>query len=152
MQTPIHKLFNFGTETARHLFDRQGYIVPMWIGVNKRGSHTPLIIHDMSDKNKVAEIVRAFLRKEGVSMYVSMLECWLYEGKDIPPEVCKRESLEYNPDSREAIHILAEDNGGNIVSGHFYILRPEHGRPKLSPLKLAPEETKSEGRFVRMFD
>ena len=152
MKNPLRKLFDFGAETANHMFKHQGYLVPMWIGVNKKGSHIPLLVSDMSDKDKVAEIVRAFLRKQGITLYVSLLECWTYEGKEIPPEIHEGKSLEHNPDRREAIAIIAEDNDGNVISGRYYILRPEHGKPKLSPLKIESEVTKTEGRFVGMFD
>ena len=151
MKTPLRRLFYFAAETAIHIFNRQGYIEPMWIAINKKGSHVPMIVADMSDKNKVAEAVRAFLKKEGATKYVSMLECWTYEGKEIPQEIREGKSLEHNPDRREAVTIVAEDNEGNTLCGRFYILRPEHGKPKLSPLKVDPEATETEGRFVGMF-
>lgn len=152
MDTQLRKLFNFGAETAKHLFERLGHLNPMWVGVNKKGSHVPLVLADMSDKDRVAEEVRRFLRKEGVTRYVSMLECWMYEGKEVPQEVIEGRSLEHNPDRREAIQIIAEDNEGNVISGFFYILRPEHGKPKLSPIRVLPENTETEGRFARMFE
>lgn len=151
MDAPIQMLFNFGAETASNFFNLHGYLAPMWIGVNAKGSHVPLLVSDMSDKDKVVEHVRAFIKREKITRYVSMLECWIYEGKEIPPEIARGESLEHNPDRREAIQVIAEDNEGNIISGHFYILRPEHGRPKLSPLKFLPPETETKGRFIGMF-
>jgi len=150
--TPFRRLFDFGAETAAFMFNKQGYLEPMWIGVNKKGSHTPLIVADMSDKDKASEAIRKWLKKEGITRYVSMLECWVYEGKEIPPEVFEGKSIEHNPDRREAITILAEDNKGNMISGRYYILRPEHGKPKLSPIKVDPCDMESEGRFVGMFD
>ena len=152
--TPLRKLFDFGTETAASIFNKQSYLEPMWIGVNKKGSHIPLLVSDMSDKNKAAETVRCFLKKQGIIRYVSMLESWVWEGKEgeIPPEILEGKSLEHNPDRREAIIITAEDNEGNEISGRFYILRPEHGKPKLSPLKLDPREMESVGRFAGMFN
>lgn len=152
MKTPLRRLFTFGAETAIHLFNKQGYLEPMWIGVNRRGSHVPLLVTNMSDKNNVSKIIRDFLKKQGITRYVSMVECWTYEGKEIPQEILNGKSLEHNPDRREAIAIIAEDNEGNTISGRFYILRPEHGKPKLSPLKVDAKQTTTEGRFVRMFD
>jgi hypothetical protein len=149
----LEKLFRFGAETAEFLFNKQGFLVPMWIGVNERGSKQPLLIPDFGDKDSAAEQVREFLRRGKIIRYVSMLECWVYEGKDVPPEILAGQSLEKNPDRREAIHILAEDRDDNTISGRFYILRPEHDKPKLSPLKT--EELsggRTEGRFVKMFD
>lgn len=151
MQTPLDKLFNFGVESATHLFNRLGSLEPMWIGVDKKGSHIPLLVRDMSDKDKVAKVVRDFIKRQGIIRYVSMLECWTYEGKEMPREIIEGRSLEHNPDRREAVYILAEDNEGNSISGALFILRPEHGKPKLSPIKVHPKDTESEGRFVGMF-
>lgn len=148
----LEKLFRFGAETAEHLFNKQGHLLPMWVGVNAKGAHSPLLIPDFDDKDRAAEIVRSFLKDRKIVRYVSMIECWTYQGKDMPPEIAAGKSLETNPDRREAIHILAEDNGGNTISGRLFILRPEHGKPKLSPLKIYGDVEKTEGRFVKMFD
>lgn len=152
MEAPLKKLFTFGAETADHVFNRLGRLTPMWIGVNGKGSHLPLIIADLSDKDAVADAVRSFLKKNGITRYVMIAECWMYKGKKIPNEVLEGKSIKNNRDRREAIHVFAEDNKGNSISGRFYILRPEHGKPKLSPLKMDAEKTKSEGRFVGMFE
>lgn len=151
-KTPLRKLFDFAAESAAFIFNKQGYLVPMWVGINKKGAHIPITIQNMDDKDAVAQAIRDFLRKEGIVSVVCMLECWFYEGKEIPPEIREGRSLEENPDRREAIHILAEDRDGTIISGCYYILRPEHGPPKLSRLKMHPSGTESEGRFVKMFD
>lgn len=151
MNTPLRKLFDIGAEAAKQLFDLLGYVNPTWFGVDKNGSNVPLLITDLSDKDKAAESVREFLRQHDVSRYVSILECWMYEGKEVPQEILEGRSLEHNPDRREAIQIIAEDNEGNVISGVFYILRPEHGKPKLSPIRMMPENADTEGWFVRMF-
>jgi hypothetical protein len=151
--TPLRTLFNFGSETAAFMFNKMGYLKPMWIGVNNKGAHLPLIVRDMSDKDKVAADVRAFLKKEGAVRYVSMLESWLGEFRkgEVPLEILAGGQLEHHPDRREIISIIAEDNEGKIISGRFYILRPEHDKPKLSPIKVESENTESMGRFAGMF-
>lgn len=151
MDTELRKLFDFGAASAEHLFKAQGHLLPMWVGVTKRGGHLPLIIRDMDDKDKVAEAIKTWLKKHGISRYVSMLECWTYEGKEIPAEITEGRSLEENPDRREAIHLMAEDKDGNYISGVFYILRPEHGRPTLSPIKIDARRGDVSGRFTNMF-
>ncbi len=148
----LEKLFKFGADSAAHLFGQTGYLVPMWVGIDKKSAHIPLIVTNLDDKDRVANTVKEFIKKNGITHYVSMLECWMYEGKELPPEYLTGKSLEDNPDRREAIHILAEDKDGNTISGRFYILRPERGRAKLSPLKVDPPPEKVEGRFVGMFD
>jgi hypothetical protein len=149
----LQKLFLFGTESARFMFEKQGYLLPMWVGISDKGAHIPLMVKDMEDKDQVSDGVRQFLKEKKITRYVSMLECWTLEGvKEVPPEILAGGSLEKNPDRREAIHVLAEDKDGSTISGCFYILRPEHGKPKLSPLKVHPKEGNAEGRFAKMFD
>lgn len=152
MKPPLQKLFDFAADAASSLFKRQGYLIPMWVGINKKGTHVPLIVRDMDDKDRVVQVVKEFLKREGITQYASMLECWIYEGEEVPPEILEGKSLEHNPDRREAIHILAEDTDGNSLSGHFYILRPEHGKPTLTPLKMLSADGKTEGRFIGLLD
>jgi hypothetical protein len=151
----LQKLFLFGTESARFMFEKQGFLLPMWVGISDKGAHIPLMVKDMEDKDQIADGVRQFLKEKKITRYVSMLECWTLKAKGeagIPPEVLSGGSLEKHPDRREAIHVLAEDKSGDTISGMFYILRPEHGKPKLSPLKVYPKEGAAEGRFAKMFD
>lgn len=148
----LEKLFKFGAESVEHLFKVQGYLVPMWVGISDKGAHVPIIVPDLDDKDAVAEKIKEFLKKEKIQRYVCMMEAWIYEGKEMPPEVKEGKSIEHNPDRREVIHILAEDRDGNTMSGQYYILRPEHGKPKLSPLKVHEKASRTEGRFARMFN
>lgn len=147
----INKLFQFGAETAKHLFERQGYLLPMWVGVDERGHHQPLLLTKMDDKDAVAEGVKEFLKEKKIVAYVSMIECWIYVGDKMPPEIKEGRSLEHNQDRREGVHLLAEDKDGKSVSGGYFILRPEHSKATLSPLKMHPKASKAVGRFVSMF-
>jgi hypothetical protein len=53
-----------------------------------------------------------------------------------------------HPDRREGLRITAEDRSGECISGHFYILRPEHGPPVLSPFHEDEEWTPMGGRLM----
>ena len=147
----LDKLFEFGAGGAKFLFEKQRVLHPMWIGISDKGAHIPLLVHSLDDKEMVAEKIRQFLKKNQIERYVSMIECWIVEGEAVTPEALAGEPLANNPDRREAIDIFAEDKEGNTMSGRYYILRPEHGRPKLSKLKV-DKGAQSTGRFVKMFD
>lgn len=150
----LKDLFDHGAETAEFLFKAQGELIPMWLCVDDAGGMHPLIMPDMEDKDKVAATVRQFLKKNKIVQYVAMIECWMLEEKrdKVPAEVLSGEaSLEHHPDRREAIHIMAESKSGEYQSGVYYILRPEHGKPTLSPFKVIGMN-EAEGRFVKMFD
>lgn len=150
----LDRLFNFGAESAQHLFLRQGELLPVWAVLDEKDCIKILVVAEMTDKDAVAEKVKEFIKKQKATAYVSAIEAWVVEipkGGDMPREIKEGRSLKHNPDRRELINILAEDNQGNSVSGCYYILRPEHGKPKLSPLKVFPKATKTEGRFTNMF-
>jgi hypothetical protein len=61
--------------------------------------------------------------------------------------IMNRIGVKVHPDRREAVIIGAEDYITGMMMGIRYILRPEHGKPSLSPLTIEPFN-KSEGRFV----
>src|SRR5437879_6390282 len=145
-------LFTHGADTAEYLFKAQGEIFPMWLAQDQRGRRYPLVISDMSDKDKAADAVKTWLKEKNIIRYVHMIECWVLEGhtKDIPQEIIEGKSIEHHQDRREAIHVMAEDREGNAISGCYYILRPEHSKVTLSPFK-KHEKMQSEGRFVKMF-
>jgi hypothetical protein len=45
-------------------------------------------------------------------------------------------NLADHPDKRKVCFIIAADHEGNQVAGYRFILKPEHGKPKLSPLTI----------------
>lgn len=151
----IHELYKHGQEAARMLFDKTGEIQPMWICITKGGVVMP-IVAPMTDKEQLAEALRELFREKQVVCYVSMLECWMLLGK---PERTKDfqkyiegASISQHPERREAVNIVAESKDTQLM-GHFFILRPEHGKPTLSPFKnLSAEGAHVEGRFVKMLE
>jgi hypothetical protein len=78
------------------------------------------------------------------------LEAWCVEAKEIPSSHRLGGSLASHPDRREIVAIVAEDCDGSHKQGSLYILRPESGKPTLSPVKIFPS-AEAVGRFVNLF-
>lgn len=147
----LNELFKHGAEAAELIFKQQREIHPMWICQDEKGKIAPLVIR-IGDKDETVNAVRDFIRKKNIISYVAMVECWMIEMKKGQPSPYEAvETLEDHPDRREAIHVYAEDRHGKKLSGRFYILRPEHGIPTLSPFVVDDKATETSGRFVNLF-
>lgn len=128
--------------TARETFKEKGEVHPMWCGhtvLNELVMVLPEQFRNADDKDKAVAAVRRIFKEKEVVAFSFMCEAWILESRTASPEAFKRgmnigrnESLEHNPDRREVIQVVAEDRESTI-SGHYFILRPEHGKPTLSP-------------------
>lgn len=71
----------------------------------------------------------------------------------LPHQITAPDAMEYigrmseHPDRREVVAINAEDCDGANMMGWYFILRPEHGKPTLSPLHMS-EATESAGQLM----
>lgn len=147
----LDALFQHGVETAKMLFDKSGSISPMWIAVCEDGSIIP-IVTQMEDKDDTVAVIKQLFKDREVVRYVSLLEAWaLVLGKDakIPESMERGGSIASHPERREIIWVTAEDRHGNTKVGQYFILRPEHGKPTLSPFK-EMDGDRSEGRFANL--
>jgi hypothetical protein len=124
-------LIQFASAQAEVIFRRTGQIFPMWHAIKSNGEQ--LILNSPSeDKDLAVAMVKAAFELEDVVTYVFISEVWMLsttEDRDRIPN-----SLSDHPDRREGIFFAAEDNRGGEQTAHRFILRPEHGKPKLTPL------------------
>lgn len=150
----LESIFDHGKETAKYIFDMQGDIKPMWIVETKDGDRVPMMVEITSNKDEVAEAVKKALKKLKAVRYVSILEAWAIETKDqkIPESLLLGAPVSQHPDRREIVAIFAQDKVEGCMSGMFYILRPEIGKPRLSGFKEYPKSDKHEGRFVNLLE
>ena len=106
------------------------------------------------DKANAVALVKVLFAKHKVDRYVFMDEAWILEAHDRIPsreemQRIQREGLEHHPDRREILMFSAEDRRGNRLMAHRFILRPERGKAKLSPLKVIDwTEGETKGRMV----
>lgn len=150
--TNLENIFDHGREFAKHIFDVQGHIHPMWIIDTKNGDRVPMMVEIGENKDEVAKAIRKALKKIGAVRYVSLLEAWMVETRDqkIPESLLLGAPVSQHPDRREIVCINAEDKIEGSMSGIFYILRPEIGKPRLAGFKEFPHSEKQEGRFVKL--
>src|SRR5262245_25942342 len=137
MMTPeLRKMMEFAGEQVVKLFQREGQLLPMYHMVRRNGD-TMVMPAPPGDKDTSVALVRAYMELSDVVRYVFMNECWTLDTSErlvssTELERIRREGVSQHPDRREAIMIIGEDETG-LYCARRYILRPEHGKPKLSP-------------------
>ncbi len=154
----LDELLTHAAEFAAVQFNAMGEVMPMWVGVTDKGERIGIVTawNNVDDKDKAAAKVRQEFKARNVVQYAFMAEAWvLIAGrKDITDEDLRRISREHE-DRRECIQIAAE-NKTEIATAMYFILRPEHGKATLSPLKKFPTQKKTEftikGRMVGLMD
>lgn len=158
MNPKLQKLFDVAALNAAKLFlegdDHE--VLPMWHAVQGNGEHTLIVTPWNNDKEKEIAVagLRQLFRERQVKRFVFIVEAWTAEVK--PSEIVDVDKAyrEYSgprasehPDRREILMVSAEDRDGSQIMGFYYILRPEHGPPTLSPLKVQPYDATA-GRMV----
>lgn len=132
----LQELFDVAVNCAAILFNETHEVLPMMHAVRKDGSHAiiPLLWDDQADKARVLQQLKRAMSAFGIQQYAIIAEAWMVDVRR-PSDLAGYETLKDHPDRREALTISAADNQGNRIAGLYYILRPEHGPPKLSPLQ-----------------
>ena len=149
-KTKLQELFAHAADIARNMFLDSGEILPMWHAVTKDGENMLIATPWNSDEEKhfAERGLRQMFQVHGVQRYVFISEVWMAQARSFE-EVNTGPRPSEHPDRREALFLAAEDRAGNAISGHFFILRPEHGKPTLSPLHMDDFDGKV-GRFTGM--
>ena len=151
-QPTLRELFQIGVENAKHIFDDQGSVSPIWHAVPVHGDHLLIATpwQDEDEKDAAVDFLRYKFREENICRFVCVLEAWAVQLQD---RVASNEAgppwprPSEHPDRREIIRVQAEDRDGSVISGHYYILRPEHGPATLSPFKEDPPDVTLAGRM-----
>lgn len=159
MVMTLEQVLAAAAKVARQAFNARGEVAPMWCGHRADGELviiTPESFATTAHKEAAAREVRRVFKEQGVVMFGYMTEAWMLESPAVPMSVFSRAierggSLEHHPDRREIIAIQAEDKTRCLL-GHYFILRPEHGKPSLSPfIKTGSGElADSSGRMTRL--
>jgi hypothetical protein len=155
----LSEMIDYASETAETLFNRDGYLNPLWLGVCEDGTHFIMPAPPVPDKDLAAILVRIIFKEKRVVRCLFVDECWFisfpsgWPEKKVKAEMRKwfknNETLEDHPHRREAVIFQGEDNTQGILGAQRAIIRPEKGRAYLGPLKMAPM-VGAEGRFVGM--
>jgi len=137
--TELQDLFARAAERAAIIFKERGELVPMWHAMDAKDEHLVIVTpwRDQDEKYAIVERLRQLFRAQGVKRYAFMCEAWSIFTQDMKEYQRYAGRLGEHPDRREILTIQAEDKHGNQVAGWYYILRPEHAPPTLSPLNMS---------------
>jgi hypothetical protein len=146
----LRKLFDIAAENAAKMFleSDDHEVLPMWHAIQGNGEHILIATPWESDDEKEIAIgaLRQMFVERHVKRFAFIVEAWVAEVKNLDgPRPSK------HPDRREVLMISAEDRSGESIMGYYYILRPEHGPPKLSPLEVKDFD-QTTGRMVGLLD
>ena len=149
----LKDLVTFASAQAEKIFRQTGVLLPMYHAFKSNGDQFVIASPDIHDKDVAVGIVKAKFDTEDVESYVFMSEAWVLEQAAVGgPEIerAMQHGLSEHPDRREVIAFSAENRDGQMQTARRYILRPEHGKAKLTPLKLDDmvSITESRGRMV----
>jgi hypothetical protein len=153
-QSENQKLLDHIAGFAKSLFDETGEIMPMWFLEDKNGMVQPAVTPFDGDDSKdiCVEEIKGLMRKFRAVRYGFMAEAWsLSLPKEHPDFDRANDGQSIQPskhrDRREIVKLLVEDDQGGFLFGQFFILRPEHGKPALSPFHQEEGFDNIGGRF-----
>lgn len=146
------------TVAERLFFKNNCVLAPFFVGHKPDGEVVTLAIRADLTKDEEAARMRAIAAQLDLVRCAYVDEAWTAQIAAASPEqerrakaeiaIMNRIGVKHHPDRREVIIIAAEDYITGSLMGFRYILRPEHGKPSLSPLKIEQGWDQAEGRFV----
>jgi hypothetical protein len=146
----LRELFDLAATNAAKIFleSDDHEVQPMWHAVDGKNKHVLIATPWSSDDEKdvVVKTLRKMFAANQVKRYAFIVEAWVARVSS-EREVHDGPRPSEHPDRREVLMISAEDRSGETIMGHYYILRPERGPPKLSPLEVMPYDQMS-GRMM----
>jgi len=152
----LKSLIEFASAQAVKLFRRQGIIYPLYHCIRADGETTILNAFDQ-DKDLSVAMTKAWMHINDIDTYVFMDEAWILDATQsgsprIDIKKVQREGIRNHPDRREVVMFSAENRRGEKLTAKHFILRPEVGKPTLSPLQIDPPYDHSEGRMVGLLN
>jgi hypothetical protein len=145
----LRDLFALSAEYAAKIFRETGEVLAMWHAVD--GNDENILIatpwQNPGEKHATAKLLRELFRKQRVQRYAFMAEAWSIAAPTREAAISAAGHVHLHPDRREILAITAEDRDGHNIMGFYYILRPEHGPAKLSPLQMS-DGISSAGAFM----
>lgn len=147
--TKLQELFNIAATNVKGMFDKRHEILPMWHVVMGNDEHVLIATPWSNDDEKDAAVdaLRKIFRQRQAKRLVFICEAWTLLARSAN-EISRPSE---HPDRREVVSLIAEDRDGSNLAGWYFILRPEHGPPTLSPLHMS-DATESAGRMVGLLD
>jgi hypothetical protein len=155
MLDDLKSMIEFASKQAGKLFRKQGIIYPLYHAIDADGKTTILPALDR-DKDMSVAMTKAWFAINQIDRYVFMDEAWVLDDRrgqlGIDIEKIKREGVRNHPDRREIVMFSAENRRDERLTAKRFILRPEIGKPSLSPLEFDERFDHSEGRMVGLLN
>lgn len=153
----LKSLIEFASKQTEKIFRKNGVIYPMYHAIKASGETAILTPPHLGSKDLDVAMIKAWFEIENILTYVFMDEAYILDDRKgtLPPQDWKkiqREGLRNHPDRREIIMFSAENRRGEMLTATRFILRPEIGKPTLSPLKIDEPFDHSEGRMVGLLN
>lgn len=132
----FQQLFEAARDNAKRLFlESDNYeVAPLWHAISGDNENMLIMTPWYSNEEKAETVVglRMLFAAAQVKRYAFICEAWTVH---VPIGMDWREEMppSQHPDRREVLRIMVEDRNGQRKSGSYFILRPEHGPPTLSP-------------------
>lgn len=106
-----------------------------------------------SNKDTGVALARAAFELFDVVRYIFINEAWVLDARRrgmtaAESERIDREGISTHPDRIEVVMFAAEDETEGMLMARRCILRPEHGKPKLTALEYMPDSGRFQGRMV----
>ncbi len=130
----LDEMLKNAEEFAIKTFHETGSVSPMWVAESANNERFVIATPwgSREEKEMVVQGLRALFKEKKVQRFSFIVEAWVVQPSDgkIPESMKLGASLSTHPERRELLMIRAEDKAKS-VSSIYYILRPEHGKPKL---------------------
>lgn len=134
----LQELFDLAAKNAARIWNESHEVLPMWHAIQGNGENTLIATpwSDDDEKEIALAMLRDFFREKHVKRFAFIVEAWVRQAKSL--EDVHSCPVSEHEDRREVLMISAEDRDGTAMMGWYYILRPEIGPPRLSPLEVKP--------------
>ena len=147
-------LFDHAAEFAAFHFNEKGELAPMWLLDNGK-DHIYCVLTPFTgddSKDNAVKVIKEIIKEKGIVRAAFMAEAWEVVVRKGQPEYDHPEDFRpsEHEDRREIIQLSVESKDG-IMMGGYYILRPEHGKATLSPLKCEEMTNDYGGKFSGLF-
>lgn len=153
--TTLRDLIQFASAQVMKIFAKTQIILPMYHAIKASGE-TMILQPPPGDKDLSVAMVKAWLALNDIDRVVFFDEAWIVDDSrgqvGLDKEKIMREGISNHPERREIIMFSAENRRGEMLTAKHFILRPEVGKAKLSPLTFDPVFDHSEGRMVGLLN
>jgi len=153
--TDLTALIEFASKNVVKIFKRTGVIYPMYHAIDTHGEHK-ILTPQSEDKDVGVAMVKVWFALNDIEKYVFVDEAYILDNRrgqsGLDMEKIQREGIRNHPDRREIVMLSAENRRGKMLTARHFILRPEVGKPTLSPLVIDEVFDHSEGRMVGLLN